>query len=133
MDAERALQAAILARLKAEPALKPWLGAAVRVWDQPPADPVFPYLLLGRWQTRPMGEGGALEHRLTLTCLSRYGGSEEAKAVVGLVRDCLDEAPLAPEGHRLVNLRVTYTDVFRGSDLKTTFGVVRLRAVTEAG
>lgn len=34
---------------------------------------------------------------------------------------------------RLVNLRVTYGDVFRAADGKTAQGVIRLRAVTEAG
>ena len=36
-------------------------------------------------------------------------------------------------GWRLVNLRATYADVFRASDRRTTAGVLRLRAVTEAG
>lgn len=132
MDPERALQAAILARLRGTAALRAWLGESVRAYDEPPDDPVLPYVALSRCSSAPLrGEGAGLEHRITLTCLSDYRGSEEAKAVVGLVREALDEAALPLEGARLVSLRVTYSDVFRASDWRTTFGVVRMRAVTE--
>lgn len=133
MDPERALQAAILARLRETAALKAWLGESVRAWDQPPDDPILPYVAIARSASAPLkGEGGGTEHRITLTCLSDYRGAEEAKAVTALVREALDEAPLTLEGHRLVLLRVTYSDVFRATDFRTTFGVVRMRAVTEA-
>lgn len=130
-DPERALQAAILARLKSDGACVALLGT--RVWDQPRADPDSPYLVFGRAETRPVrAEGCGYEHRLTLTCVSTYGGSGEAKAVVAAVRAALETAELAPVGWRLVDLRVTYADVFRAADLRRTFGVVRVRAVTEA-
>ncbi len=131
MDAERVLQGAMLSRLRAEPALTAALGGP-RVFDQPPEDADRPYLLMGRVETRPLrAEGPALEHRATLTCVSRFGGSEECKAAVGAARAALDDAALALAGHRLVGMSVTYTDVFRASDFRTTFGVVRVRAVTE--
>jgi hypothetical protein len=142
MDAERALQGAVLGRLKAEPALAALLGTPRRVWDQPPgpdADgdgPVEPYVVFTRSETRPLNaDGGGLEHRLTLTAVSRFGGAEEAKAVVAGVRASLDGlgggAAVELDGSRLVDLRVTYTDVFRASDLRRTYGVVRVRAVTD--
>ena len=133
-DPERAVQGAILQRLKDEAALRPLLGTSPRVFDQAPAEAVHPYLVFGRAETRPLNaEGGGFEHRLSLNCVSRYGGAEEAKAVVGLVRTCLDGAALAMSGWRCVDLRVTYADVFRASDVRTTYGVVRVRAVVEAG
>eukprot|EP01035_Chromulina_nebulosa_P001408 gene1408-1882_t len=47
--------------------------------------------------------------------------------------DVVHNAAPTLEGWRLVNLRVTYGDVFRAADGKTVQGVIRLRAVTEAG
>ena len=131
MDAERALQGAVLAWLRANAGVAAVLGG--RVWDQPPADPVWPHLTFTRSETRPLrADGGGLEHRLTLTCVSKFGGSEEAKAVVGAVRAALDGAGLNLGGDwRCVDVRTTYADVFRASDGRRTYGVVRVRAVTE--
>ncbi len=136
LDPERALQAALLARLRAEPLLQPVLGAAPRVYDEPPPDPVHPFVTVGRSHSQPWGGGSeaeaeGTEHVVTLTCVSRYGGAEEAKAVAGLVRATLHGAALSLTDHALVNLRVSYVDVFRASDWRSTYGVVRLRAVTE--
>ena len=129
---EGALCAAVVARLKAEPALAAWLGSPARVYAETPAQPTFPLLVVGRTQSRPVpADGGGDEHRLTLTCVSRYGGAAEARALTAAVRTTLDDAPLALDGRRLVTLRVTYADVFRGSDGKSVLGVLRLRAVTE--
>lgn len=138
LDPERALQGAVYARLRAEPALVPLLGSPPRVHDAPPSDPVYPLLSFGRAQSRPWGgsddgvaatEGAELA--LTLTCVSRFGGGEEAKAVAGAVRAALHDADLALDGWRLANLRVTYVDVFRAADNRLTLGVVRMRAVVE--
>jgi len=137
IDPERALQAALFAKLRAEPSLRPLLGAPVRVYDEPPPDPLHPFITLGRSSTKPWGglsgeeEREGTEHVLTLTCVSLYGGAEEAKAVTGLVRDALHEAALSLDGHALVQLRVSYVDVFRAADWRATYGLVRLRAVTE--
>ena len=135
LDPERALSAALLARLRADPVLASLL--AQRVYDEPPPDPVYPYLHLGRVQSRPWGgasgadEAEGAEHVVTLTCVSRFGGAEEAKAVTGAARACLHDAAPRLEGWRLVSLRCAYADVFRAADWRSTYGVVRLRAVTE--
>ena len=130
MSAENALVAAVVARLKADAALQAILGG--RVHEEAPAQPTYPYVTVTRVQGRPLpAEGGAVEHLLTLSCVSQYGGGAEARALADAVRTTLDEAALPLGGHRLVTLRVTYADVFRGSDGKSVLGVLRLRAVTE--
>ena len=43
----------------------------------------------------------------------------------------LDDAPLAPSGHRLVNMRFSLADIRRESDGRTYHALVRFRAVTE--
>lgn len=133
LDPERALQLALLTKLRANGDLKALLGNPPRVYDEPPADPVYPYVSLGRSETRPWGglDGEGLEHVLSLTIVSVFGGSEEAKAVMALVRLSLHGAALSLDGHRLINLRVTYADLFKAADWRSTFGVLRLRAVTE--
>jgi hypothetical protein len=133
LDPERALQQALLTQLKANVDLALMLGNPPRVYDEPPADLVYPYVSLGRSETRPWGglDGEGLEHVLSLTVVSVFGGSEEAKAVMALVRLSLHGAALSLDGHRLINLRVTYADLFKAADWRSTYGVLRLRAVTE--
>lgn len=60
---ERALAAALLARLRAEPALSSLLGAPARVYDEPPPDPTYPFLQVGRAQARPWGGPPATRRR----------------------------------------------------------------------
>jgi hypothetical protein len=135
LDPERALHAAVLSLLKTAPAVKALVGG--RVHDEPPVDAVHPYLALSRAETRSWGSSGGgaagegVEHVLTLTCVSRFGGTEEAKAVVAAVRAALQDARPVLDGHRVVTLRAAYGDVFRAADWRFTYGVLRVRAVTE--
>lgn len=132
IDPERALAAALLAAVRADPGVTAL--TAGRAWDQPPPDPVFPYVQLGRIEARPAGSGEpeeGVEFTASLTCVSRFGGKEEAAAVNAALRDALHDAQPPVTDHRLVNLRVTFQDVFRASDWRSVYGVTRLRAVLE--
>ena len=133
LDPERALVGAVFAHLRADAALTDLLGSPPRIYDEPPPDPQHPFLTLGRSQAKPWGgvAGEGVEHALTLTVVSRFGGAEEARALTALVRAGVDDAALSLDGHRLVSLRVTFADVFRAADWRSTYGVMRLRAVTE--
>lgn len=131
-DHEGALVKALIERLRGDGALQALLGDPVRVWDQPPEEPAFPHLLIGKAESRGLNaDGGGVEHRLTLTCASRFAGMEEARAAAAAVRARVADAPLEADGVRAVSLGVTFTDVFRSVDLKRGWAVVRLRAVTE--
>lgn len=133
MSAERALAAAIRAAAMAHADVQAVLGDPARVYDDPPADPVFPYVTLGRLESRPAeaSDSQALEHVVTLHVWSRYGGRAEALDVIAALRAALHDAALEVEGRRLVFLFVSFTDVFRSGDGRTTHGVARLRALTE--
>jgi len=132
MDHENALQKALIAHLRDDAALQALLGEPARIWDQPSAEPVFPHLLIGRCESRPVAaDGCGVEHTLTLTCASTFGGTEEAKAVSAAVRARLFEAVLTADGVRTVSLRVGFSDVFRSPDLRRTWAMIRVRAVTE--
>jgi hypothetical protein len=131
MSPDLALHRALLERLRDDPGVSALVEG--RVWDEPPEAPRTPYVTLGRAETRPWGglDGEGLEHALTLTCVSRFDGAEEAKAVVAAIRAALHGATPSLDGHRLVNLRVTYADVFRAPQWRPVMGVLRVRAVTE--
>lgn len=121
---------ALVTALKAAPAVTAIVGQ--RVHPASPRLPTYPCVAITRAESRPAGENDAVEHVLTLTCASRFGGPEEARSLVAAVRLALHDARPALAGRRLVNLRVPYADVFAGADRETILGVVRVRAVTEA-
>ncbi|MCR6658569.1 MAG: DUF3168 domain-containing protein [Asticcacaulis sp.] len=126
------LQAGLLAWLRGQSSLAVWLGSPARVYDQVPAGVVYPYVSFGRVSAQSIGgvDAEVTEQAINLMCVSRFDGSEEAKAMAAELRVLLDGAALEIAG--LVSLRVTYVDVFRSADQRTTYALVRLRAVTEA-
>lgn len=132
IDPERALVGGVLARLAGEAALAPWLGAPARVHERAPKPATYPYVTVSRTQSRPSAwEGGGTEHALTVTTVCRQGGPQEARGVSGAIRRVLEASPPELEGHRLIDLRPVYADVFASSDRFSTLGVLRFRAVTE--
>ena len=130
--AAAALRAAIHDALVADSALTALLGGQ-KVYDEPPKSVVFPYVTLGdaRVDDYSTGSDPAEEHRLTLHAWSRQGGHREAHLIAGALLQALDDAPLTPEGHHLVNLRFSVADIRREADGRTYHAVVRFRAVTE--
>lgn len=132
MSHELALQKALIVHLGGDANLAALLGEPARIWDAPRKSPVFPYLLIGRCESRPVAaDGGGIEHALTLTVVSQFRGTEEAKAVLAAVRLSLTDAVLAADGIRTVSLRLTFADVYPAPDGIRTFAVLRVRAVTE--
>ncbi len=131
-DHEGALQRALIERLRNDAGVKAVLGDPARVWDQPPGDGGFPRLLVGRSESRPVAaDGCGIEHRLTLTAVSRFPGTEEARRIAAAVRTALADAMLEANGVRTVSVAVVFSDVFRTSDWRRTHAVLRVRAVTE--
>ncbi|MBS7542005.1 DUF3168 domain-containing protein [Ancylobacter oerskovii] len=132
MSAAAALRAALHAALGADAPLLAALGGA-RIYDVPPAAPVFPYVTLGDaqvldWSTAT--ERGE-EHRLTLHVWSRQGGHGEAHRIAALVQEALHDAALPLAEGRLVNLRTTGAEIRREAGGRTYRAIVRFRAVTE--
>lgn len=130
MSHELALQKALIAHLKTDPATYGFLGN--RIWEAAPSSPGYPHLLMGRSESRPMSaDGGGLEHLLTLTIISHFFGTEEAKAVMAAIRLRLADAVLEADGVRTVSLGVRFADVWRSPTGIRTYAVLRVRAVTE--
>ena len=132
MSHELALQKALLAHLASDAGISALLGDPPRIWDAPPDRPTLPYLRIGRSESRPVAaDGGGVEHALTLTAVSQFRGTEEAKAVLAAIRLSLSDAVLAADGVRTVSLRLTFADIYPAPDGLRTFAVLRVRAVTE--
>jgi len=133
VSAEKALLEALRVALLADAGVQTALGDPARIYDEPPVDVVFPYVTLGRMESRAVDASAtdALEHAVTLHVWSRYGGRAEALDVIGAMRAVLHNAALTIEGRKLVLLFAMFADVFRSGDGRTTHGVLRIRAVTE--
>jgi hypothetical protein len=127
-----ALRAAIHDALTSDGTLTSVLGGH-RIYDEPPRNVAFPYVTLGETRLLDVsGDGGETqEHQLTLHAWSRQCGHREAHMIAGSLLQALDDVPLSPDGHRLVNLRFSVADIRRESDGKTYHALVRFRAVTE--
>jgi hypothetical protein len=130
--AAAALRAAIHTALAADGALSALLGGP-KVYDEPPRGAAFPYVTLGDARVSDFSSGGepGEEHQITLHGWSRQGGHREAHLIAGALLQALDDAPLAPAGHHLVNLRFSLADIRREADGRTYHALVRFRAVTE--
>ncbi|HWL03332.1 MAG TPA: DUF3168 domain-containing protein [Xanthobacteraceae bacterium] len=131
-DATAALRAAIHHALSNDAPLTALLGGA-RVYDEPPRGAQPPYVTLGeaRVSDASAGDDAAQEHQLTLHGWSHQGGHKQAHLIAGALLQALDDAPLALDGHHLVNLRFALADIRRESDGRTYHAVVRFRAMTE--
>ena len=126
------MRAAIHDALIADGALTALLGGP-KIYDEPPRAAAFPYVTLGEARVSDFSAGSERgdEHQLTLHAFSRQGGHREAHLIAGALLQALDDAPLSPDGHRLVNLRFAVADVRREADGRTYHALVRFRAVTE--
>lgn len=132
VDHGTALHAALIAHLGADAGIRATLGEPARIWDSVPNQAAHPYLLIERSQSRAVpADGCGVEHQLTLRAVSTFGGVPEAQGVVAAVREALAEAVLEADGVRTVSVRVAFADVFRSRDLRRTWAVIRVRAVTE--
>ena len=131
-SASAALRAAIHDALVANTELAAALGGA-KVYDEPPRHAALPYVTLGdaRVTDASVDDGPTQEHQLTLHAWSQQGGHKEAHVITGALLSALDDASLAPIGHRLVNLRFAIADIRREADGRTYHALVRFRAVTE--
>ncbi|NEW88737.1 DUF3168 domain-containing protein [Rhodopseudomonas sp. WA056] len=132
IPASVALRAAIHRALITDTALLTALGGP-RIYDEPPREAAFPFVTLGEARISDVSADDAptQEHQLTLHAWSRQGGHKEAHVITGALLQALDDAPLAPSGHRLVNLRFALADIRREPDGRTYHALVRFRAVTE--
>lgn len=128
-DISRALHSALEADFRVQDAL----GSPARLYDNPPEDPIFPYLTYGPLRSEDISTDDAqiTAHLVTLHVWSRYTGRAQALALLGVIATVLTQAPLNLTNSALVNRHILYTDIFRASDGLTLHGILRLRITTD--
>jgi hypothetical protein len=127
------LQKAIYAALSGDSTLALLIGDPPRIYDDPPSEAQLPYVQIGDGSEADWGtatDGGA-EHKIAVHVWSRAGGRMEARAILTVIYDVLQDAALTLESNRLINLRFTLSQVWRENDAETYHGMARYRAVTE--
>jgi hypothetical protein len=127
-----ALQKAVYARLTSDAAVMAALGGA-KVYDHVPRRTPKPYVTFGRNVVRDFStsDAEAHEHDLALHVWAGAKGRKETAAILDAVRSSLHDGALALDGHRLINLRHTASEITREDDGETLEGIARFRAVTE--
>ncbi|RME64311.1 MAG: DUF3168 domain-containing protein [Alphaproteobacteria bacterium] len=130
-EASWPLQQAIYARLSATPAVA---GATQGIFDTPPQKPVYPFIHLDGGNVRDWSATtfDGQEHRVLVHVWSAAPGQAEVKALMAAVYDALNNAPLAPAGHQLVNLRFEFAEILFEADPALIHAIMRFRAVTLA-
>jgi len=134
MSAGLALQKAVYELLMASDALKATVGNPVRLYDQVPAEPIFPYITFGDAQELE-DEADCIdgtEHFLDLHVWSQARGRVEAKAISGVVREELRGTALTLDGHAFCLSEVESTRHLKDPDGATAHSILTFRVLTEA-
>lgn len=131
MLASWSIQKAVFAALTGDTVL---MARIIGVFDQVPEGTAFPYVTIGEatavdWSTKTsIGQS----HTLTLHTWSRARGRQEAKELMGLIHGALHNQSLALDGHELVLLQYSFSETMLDEDGRTTHGILRFRALTQA-
>ncbi|MGC4025155.1 MAG: DUF3168 domain-containing protein [Mesorhizobium sp.] len=128
------LQKAVFAVLQGDATLIGMLGGA-KVYDHTKSDVAFPYVTFGRtsfydWST---GTEIGTEHLFTLHVWSKANGKKETLDIMQRLEALLHDKPLTMSGFRLVNLRQEFAETRFDEDQSVYHGLIRFRAVVEAG
>ncbi len=126
------LQGGILTALLAHTPLTDIVG--VKIYDEPPDGTEVPYVCYGDPTEEDWGSKSfdGTEHSIQLHCWSDHRGAKQAREILDAIYTHLhnNTASISLTGHTLVNLRYTFSDVFREPNGVTRQGVIRFRAVT---
>lgn len=127
-----ALRKAIRARLIDDSALMAMLGG-MRIFDEAPRGTQPPYVTFGDASARDWSTNTdrGVEHFVVIEVWSEQRGEREALSIAARVQDLLDDATLALEDHRLVNLRYARLETRRENQGRFARASLRFRAVTE--
>ena len=127
-----ALQASVIARLKATPAVIAITGAG-RIFDRLITRAEPPYLVIGEFTTTDFSTGDATgsEHRFEIEAWSKHNGRKQAVDLADAVRTALHDADLPLAGAVLINLRHERTVSRRAQKTALHVARLRFRAVSE--
>ena len=127
------LAKALHSALSGNIAVKSVLGEPPRLYDNPPEDPVFPYLTYGPMRSEDIGgdESPLTAHAISLHIWSRYRGRAEIMACLSAVAGALEGENLQLTDAHLVSANIVYIDSFRAPDGRTLHGLIRMKITTQ--
>ncbi|PPD44500.1 MAG: hypothetical protein CTY15_07255 [Methylocystis sp.] len=127
-----ALRKAIRAALLADAALVSALGGS-KIFDEAPRTAEPPYATFAETQMRDWSadRSHGAEQFITLAVVSTQRGLSAALGVAQQIVVLLDEAPLALEGHALIDLRFVSLETKRDDKGRFARVALRFRAATE--
>jgi len=131
---ELRLQEAVFAHLQQDINVQAVLGVPVRLYDDLPPAPEFPFVSFGRHQSRELDADAPvlMEHTFSMHIWSKYGGKKECQQILDAVRTSLSFVPGNNNDHRVIGVRVIFADVLRAKDGRIFQAIVRLRALTQS-
>lgn len=132
MSPALALQAMILARLAADPAVTA-LVPADDISDRHSGPAAFPSIIFGEGREYPLGgiKRDSARVALDLHVWTDTPGSGDAKEIANAVRRALRDAPWETEGHVVMDLAfVSARYMADPADADVTHGVITLDALT---
>lgn len=134
MSAVAALQDLIHATLIASPIVSAHVG--VRVYDNPPVQPSYPYISFGPSYTNDARAECINAELITLQVdvwTSEGGDKRRCRVVADAVRWVMNDADLVlPDPYALAQLRVPQVRVFGDPEPGIAHGVVEVEAMVEA-
>lgn len=132
VDASLPLQLAIIRTLKAAPALAAIVAGRV-YHNAPPANAAKPYVSLGPSQISPdlADEYEGQRERFQIDGWSSAPGPTEAKQMGAAIHDALQDADLAIDGHRCIDVQIEQTRYLVDADGVTQHAVLIFTATTE--
>lgn len=130
---ETAVQAALMAGLRADAGVRAFFGDPPRLYDDESEAPAFPFARIDRHECRPIGasDSEAHEHVIVIAVSTRHGGLREAKAALGVLRVSVEALVWDMPGRHVVLAYVTYTDALRQADRRAFRGLIRIRIISE--
>lgn len=129
-DDTLAVQAAVVARLRADAAVAALVGA--RVYDEPPGATTFPYLSIGPVLGQPFEAIGVdgWECSVTVDSWSRNVGAAPLRAIMAVVYACLHNATLSVAGRSTVMIVLSDQRDLNDLQTGTRHGVQRFDVIT---
>jgi hypothetical protein len=132
MDPTLAVQAAIVAALKADAPLAAMVGT--KIYDRVPPTVVPPYCALTGWQEIDQGTEcmDASEVFFDVQCFSTAVGRPECAAIAAAVKKALNRVAPAVTAHTNVEIQHNSTLYFTETDNLTSRAVVSFRALVDS-
>lgn len=128
-----ALQAALVARLRADAGVAALVGA--RVYDEPPDGATLPLVRIGNIDVSPERMDGCTDEAITFSIEAHsrpISGRVEASGIANAIRVALDETDFTISGYHLDWCQWLTQAVTRGADGKTYVATVAFQAALSA-